>query len=294
MFWLLQNKENWGPMPPKTFPDDQHIPRSLSSSNHPVQLSRQSAPLPHPPTHSSYHHRLNAFPGTPGYNETLTQGRFSTSSSQILPAWSRDAPNDSHQFDYALLQQSSSKGGYPNLGQSSENSFGLKEGSVFSEGYIPSYQEADRLFNPNDTTNHFNESRLSFGIMPKTRGIYSQDPMYETLSRYTGENRWSSASLCSNNGMPSSRGSIKANEMAALTRNSQLNSESQIQSIFAKKAPPPLPPKPRLGSSSSAQGDMGLIPNQQSFGTIEKRPSGIYLSGDAVDVDERGYSVSFV
>ena len=293
-----QNKENWGPMPPKSFPGDHHIPTNIGSNNDNGQISRQSEPLPYPPTLNSYH-RLDAFPTGHGYNERLPEGRFSTSNLQTPHIAGRRDCNliGSHQFDYALLQQSSSKGGYSHQCPS-ENSFGFNEGSHFSEGHIPSYQEADRLFNPNDTTNHFNESRLSFGLMPPPQGLHSQDPMYETLSRYTGGEmgRWSSTSLCSNNGIPSRRGKTVVSEATDIIRQPPvINSGPHEQFNVARKAPPPLPPKPRLGPARSNQSDMGVIPyHQTSLGAAEKRPSGIYLSGDEVDIDERGYSVSFV
>ena len=142
-------------MPPKYFPSDHQLPSNISTNNGSVHMSRQSEPLPYPPNMNSYN-RLVPFPAGSRYSGNVSQGRFPTSNLHANPGMESKEDNVAgvHQFDYALLQQPPIRPGYPSVYQSSENSFGLNEGSMFSEGRIPSYQEADMLFNPNDTTNH--------------------------------------------------------------------------------------------------------------------------------------------
>ena len=284
-------------MPPKYLPSDHQIPSTISTNNRTVHLSRQSEPLPYPPSMNSYN-RLAPFTAGSRLSGHINQGRFPTPNIHANPGMESKEDNMTgvHQFDYALLQQPSIRPGYPSPCQSSENNFGLNEGSMFSEGRIPSYQEADMLFNPNDTTSHFNESRLSFGMTPTFHGNHGKDPMYETLSRYTGQHmgRWSNASLSSNHEVaPRTANSIITGDHG-MVRPVVSNSGSMGPFDTSKKIPPPLPPKPRLGSNRSVQSDIGCSPYIHSSGTAERRPAGIYLSGEEVDIDERGYSVSFV
>merc|ERR1712083_476549 len=112
---------------------------NISTNNEPVHLSRQSEPLPYPPSTNAYH-RLVPFPAGSTFSGNIPHGRFSTSNLHSNPGieFKEDNATGNHQFDYALLQQGSSKPGYSSLYQSSENSFGLNEGPMFQEGRIPS------------------------------------------------------------------------------------------------------------------------------------------------------------
>ena len=282
-------------MPPKYFPGDHKIPAFRPSKNELAHISRQSEPLPYPPALSP--NRMGQFPSGSRINENPGQGRFSSANLHISSNSERqeNMATEAHQFDYALLQQSSFKSGYPGAYQSSENSSCMNDGHMFSDGRIPSYQEAERLFNPNDTTNHFNESRLSFGIMPPMQGHHSKDPMYETLSRYNGQDigRWSSASLNSNNGR-NSRINSGFTENHGVSRTIVERNVGSVEHFESARKAPPLPPKPRLGPIRSTNSEIAAAQYRYSSGPSETRPSGIYLSGDEVDIDERGYSVSFV
>ena len=280
-------------MPPKHFPGDR---MSYGSNNGLPHAARQSEPIPYPPSYNSFR-RINQYPAGTRYSEHTPQEMTSNHQGPLLQDTRESNGTLTHQFDYALLQQSSGPSGRPIQGQTQDNCLGFNDGQSFSEGRIPTYQEAERLFNPNDTTNHFNESRLSFGMAPALPYNHAKDPMYETLSKYSGPNmnRWSNASS-SNHELPARMRNVNA-------FSEQRTSRASIQSVdngsidpfeLARKAPPPLPPKPRLGSNRSIHGDIGGVPYQYSSGVADKRPSGIYLSGDEVDIDERGYSVSLV
>ena len=105
--------------------------------------------------------------------------------------------------------------------------------SFTGDGRIPSSQEADRFFyrgNPNESVTSFNDSRLSLGF---GRGMTSMpqpppqtpEAMYETLSHYKSGGNVSNASWTASMVDPA---------------------------MLHKREPPPLPPKPRLSSSSSA------------------------------------------
>ena len=278
-------------MPPKHFPGDR---MNYGLNNGSIQASRQSEPIPYPPSFNSIR-RANQYPTGIRYSDQHIPQNTTTSNPQghMLSDGRDSNVSASHQFDYALLQQST---GYAMQNQPVENGFGFNEGT-FPDGRIPTYQEAERLFNPNDTTNHFNESRLSFGMAPMMPDAHPKDPMYETLSRYAGQNinRWSNASS-SNHEIPSRMGNFGVfNEHGASRTSIQSSNNSNMDHFdSSRKAPPPLPPKPRLGSNRSSHSDIGSGPYQYSASTADKRPSGIYLSGDEVDIDERGYSVSFV
>ena len=284
-------------MPPKTFPVDTALQSSIGPDKDNIHMSRESEPLPHPPGSNPY--RRDVFPGY-GLEGSLTHGRSSTSSLQGIPTSVGRVSSSAvggHQFDYAMLQQppSADPNRYPPHAQQAEISFGGNDATFSGEGYIPSYQEADRLFNPNDTTTHFNESRLSFGMMPSQLGRHSQDPMYETLSKYkAGEmGRWSS-SFSSNNFVPQTRNNLIMGQTEDISATSDTQYRGQF-SNFARKVPPPLPPKPRMAPSRSTQSDIGIASHEQYFaGVGDRRPSGIYLGANEVDIDERGYSVSFV
>ena len=290
-----QNKENWGPMPPKHFPGDR---MSYGLNNGMVHASRQSEPIPYPPSYNSFR-RPNPYQNGARYSEQHTPQETTSHHQGPLLQDARESNGTvAHQFDYALLQQSSGLTGYPVQSQTHENIHGFNDGQSFSEGRIPTYQEAEQLFNPNDTTNHFNESRLSFGMAPPALPYsHLKDPMYETLSKYSGPNmnRWSNASS-SNQELPARMRNIDAfsDHRASRTSIQSVDNGSIDPIELTRKAPPPLPPKPRLGSNRSVHSDIGGVPYQYSSGIADKRPSGIYLSGDEVDIDERGYSVSFV
>ena len=224
MLILFQNKENFGPPP---YPGGSSL----------VQLpSRQSEPVI----------RRDAFPASPIDARHSMQGLG--------------------HYDYGL--------GRPSHDFSRHN-----ESNFSNEGFLPSLQEADRFFGngftpQDDFSLMSSDSRLSFGMRPYPpqhqpqqqqqhvahHGPF-QDPIYETLTSYKHDRRWSS-----------NVSTVSAPNLSAAAAGRPRRGD-----------PPPLPPKPRL---------MSLKPE---VGFLHPNPGNSL--GHEVGVtrtDERGYSVSFV
>lgn len=152
------------------------------------------------------------------------------------------------------------------------------ESNFSNEGFLPSLQEADRFFGngftPQDDFSFMSsDSRLSFGMRQQPpqqpqphpqqlmhRGPF-QDPIYETLSSYKQDRRWSS-----------NVSTVSAPNLSAASAGRPRRGD-----------PPPLPPKPRL---------MSLKPE---LNYAHQNPgNGLDHQVGVTRTDERGYSVSFV